>query len=242
MALPILYQDSELVVVNKTSGLLVHRSLIDRHAVEFAMQMVRDQLGQNVYPVHRLDRPTSGALIFALSSSVARHLANEFSEGRVEKKYLAVVRGVPKQEITVDYALKEELDRKSDAQARADKAAQPAITHFTRLASKEFNVAVDKYPTSRYSLVVAQPVTGRKHQIRRHLSHIKHPIIGDVKYGKGTHNRFFAETLGVRRLLLACTELGFEHPTKNEITRVRAPLSAEFSALLVRLGWGELDV
>lgn len=238
--LPILYQDLDIVVINKPSGLLVHRSAIDRCATEFALQMVRDQIGQHVYPVHRLDRPTSGALIFALSPSAARHFTDAFASGGVRKTYLAVVRGIPPQHGTVDYPLKEKLDEKSDMMARTDKPAQSAVTDFKTLAHCEFPVAVDKYPTTRYALVQAQPRTGRKHQIRRHLHHIGHPLIGDVNYGSGKHNRFFADRFQNRRLLLACTDLHFPHPTAPfETVHVRAPLAPEFMNLLRELNWSE---
>jgi tRNA pseudouridine65 synthase len=238
MTLPILYQDNDLVVVNKCSGLLVHRSAIDRHATEFALQTVRDQIGKMVYPVHRLDRATSGALIFALSSEVARTLSGGFAEGKIGKKYLAIVRGVPLQkEISLDYPLKEELDKKSDTMARENKPAQAAVTQFSTLASYEFPVMVDKYPTSRYSLILAQPKTGRKHQIRRHLHHLGHPIIGDVTYGSGKHNRFFRESFKVQRLFLACTELTFNHPTTAKIMQIQAPLAPEFRRVVDELGW-----
>lgn len=237
--LPILFQDNDIVVVNKTSGLLVHRSAIDKHAQEFAVQMVRDQLGRKVFPVHRLDRPTSGALVFAFSSASARQLSLEFSEGRVTKTYLAVVRGSPPQEITINYPLKEELDQIADFQARVDKAPQEAVTNVTTLAKIEFPIRVDKFPTSRYSLVKAQPKTGRKHQIRRHLHHIGHPIVGDVNYGSGKHNRFFKDTFQIHRLLLACTEISFLHPTEYRITTVRAPLASDFRDLIEKLGWSD---
>jgi tRNA pseudouridine65 synthase len=235
--LPILYQDDDVVVVHKASGLLVHRTALDRHATEFALQSVRDQLGRSVYPVHRLDRATSGALVFALSAEAARALTEEFTQGRVEKVYLAVVRGTPPSEVCIDYPLKEELDPKADRLARIDKPAQPARTKVTRLAEYEFAYAVDKFPTARYSLVRAEPRTGRKHQIRRHLRHIGHPIIGDVTYGIGKHNRFFAETLQVRRLLLASVEVTFRHPRTGVRTQVRAALAPDFQKLMERLGW-----
>jgi tRNA pseudouridine65 synthase len=237
-ALPILYHDGDLVVVNKRSGLLVHRSAIDRFAGEFALQTVRDQIGRRVYPVHRLDRSTSGALIFALSAEVARALGQDFAEGRIGKKYLAIVRGIPPKEFALDYPLVEEPDRKADAMAQRNKPAQPARTGFFTLASHEFPVHVDKFPTSRYSLVRAEPETGRKHQIRRHLRHLGHPIIGDVTYGSGKHNRFFRETFKVHRLFLACTEVSFHHPRSRQPLRIRAPLAAEFSRVVERLGWG----
>lgn len=239
MALPILYQDQSLIFVNKPSGLLVHRSAIDRQATEFAMQTVRDQIGQHVYPVHRLDRATSGVLVFALSTQTARTLSEAFANGEVGKTYLAVVRGVPEGEVDVDYPLKEELDRKTDALADPHKAAQPAQTYFKRLATHEFPVQVDKFPSSRYSLVQAQPKTGRKHQIRRHLRHLGHPIIGDVTYGVGKHNRFFETTFKVRRLLLACTEICLRHPVLGTELRVQAPLAEDFSRVIEEIGWGQ---
>ncbi|MFN9067320.1 MAG: pseudouridine synthase [Bdellovibrionales bacterium] len=235
--LPILYQDQDIVVVNKRSGLLVHRSAIDTKAEEFAMQILRDQLGQRVYPVHRLDRPTSGALLFALSSENARELSLVFSEGRVSKTYLAVVRGNPPSEVLVDHPLKEELDEIADKKARVDKPAQPAVTKVFTLASVELPMQVDKFPTARYSLVKAIPITGRKHQIRRHLRHLGHPIIGDVSHGSGKHNRFFRNQFQVNRLLLACTQISFLHPKENKMITVEAPLAEEFKQILHQLGW-----
>jgi len=237
MELPILYRDEDVVVVNKSSGLLVHRSSIDKKADVFAMQVVRDQLNQHVFPVHRLDRPTSGALVFALSSEAAKNLAAEFSEGRVTKVYKAIVRGTPPDDVTLDYPLKEELDEIADAQARSDKPAQPALTVFERLKTYEFPVSVDKFPTARYSLVKAVPKTGRKHQIRRHLRHLGHPIIGDVNHGSGKHNRFFREHFGVSRLWLACTEISFLHPRENRKVQIHAPLADEFQRVLEMMGW-----
>lgn len=239
MQLPILFQDDDLVVVNKPSGLLVHRSAIDRHATEFALQTVRDQIGKIVYPVHRLDRATSGALIFALSPKSARSLAQCFANGDVLKTYLAVVRGIPAPSFVVDYPLKEKMDAKSDGMARLDKPAQSAVTEFSTLASYEFGTMVDRFPTSRYSLVRAHPKTGRKHQIRRHLRHLTHPILGDVTYGSGKHNRFFRSALDSHRLLLACTEMSFPHPADGRLMTVRAALAEEYKRVLTALEWGE---
>ncbi len=238
MSLPILFQDSDLIVINKPAGLLVHRTGLDRFETQFAMQMLRNQINQHVFPVHRLDRPTSGALVFAKSSEMARSLAEKFADRKVQKKYLAVVRGVAPEKIRVEHALKEEHDDITDKKAHSNKPAQEATTIVERLAQIEFPVAVDKYPTSRYSLVRATPLTGRKHQIRRHLGHINHPIIGDVTHGKGKHNRFFAERFGIRRLLLACTELSFAHPRAGTELTIRAPLAPDFANLLIELGWG----
>ncbi len=239
MTLEILYQDDDYVAVNKPSGMLVHRTNLARFETEFALQILRDQIQKTVYPVHRLDRPTSGVLIFALSPSAANALATEFSEKRVSKKYLAVVRGKAPESCTVDHPLKEELDPISDKMARLDKPAQEAVTDIERVATVELPYCVDRYPTSRYSLVRAVPRTGRKHQIRRHLKHLNHPIIGDVNHGVGKHNRLFREEFKNQRLLLACTEISFRHPHHNEDVVIRAPLSKDFQLILEKLGWSD---
>ena len=151
--LDILYQDEHLVAVHKPAGLLVHRSMIDKYETRFALQMVRNQVGQHVYPVHRLDKPTSGVLLFALSSDIAKSVGEQFAAHTIEKTYLAVVRGYIDESGVIDYALKEELDKKSDKQARADKPAQDAVTEYQRLATVELDEAVGRYNTARYSLV-----------------------------------------------------------------------------------------
>lgn len=238
MSLEILFEDADVVAVRKPPGLLVHRSRLAEEANVFALQMVRDQLGARVFPVHRLDRPTSGVLLFARSSENARALTAQFAGGQVRKTYITIVRGAPREDqFAIDYPLREELDAVADRHARDDKPAQSALTEVTCLARCELPVAVDKYPTSRYALIAARPLTGRKHQIRRHLRHLGHPVIGDVTHGVGKHNRFFAERFGVRRLWLACVRLEFTHPRTSQPLDVRAPLDAEFRRVLVDLGW-----
>ncbi len=236
-ALPILFHDDSLIAVNKPSGLLVHRSMIDRHETRFALQMVRDLIGQRVYPLHRLDKPTSGVLLFALSPEIAKLAGELFQANTVKKTYLAVVRGIAPEEGTINHPLKEQLDKMTDQRADQDKPAQEAVTHYRRLDTVELPVSIDRYPTSRYSLVAAYPETGRKHQIRRHLKHIAHPIIGDAKHGKGKHNRYFAETLNAGRLLLACTEMQLTHPVTGEPLNIQAPLDQVMHHLLKRFHW-----
>ena len=231
--LEICYQDRWLVAINKPSGLLVHRSLIDRHETRFALQMLRDQLGQHVFPLHRLDKPTSGVLLFALSSAVAQQV--EFANA--SKTYYAVVRGYAPQEGIIEHPLKEKLDKIADRQARQDKPAQPAVTAFRRLATVELPVTIDRYPCSRYSLVEAKPKTGRKHQIRRHMKYISHPIIGDAKHGKGSHNRYFATHFGADRLLLHCQAISMIHPVTGQPIDVFAKPDCVFMQLLEQFGW-----
>ncbi|MFN8792487.1 MAG: pseudouridine synthase [Bdellovibrionales bacterium] len=232
-----IYQDDDLVAIVKPSGLLVHRTALALQETQFALQMVRDWLGQAVYPVHRLDRPTSGLLLMARSSEMAQKLSLQFANQKVFKNYYAVVRGVPPASALINYPLKEEWDRLGDAGVNPDKPEQPALTEIETLACVEFPVRVDRYPTSRYALVRARPRTGRRHQIRRHLRHLGHPIVGDVNHGVGKHNRFFASTFGVQRLLLACTEMAFEHPRTQEPLQLFAPPCPDFHQVLKALAW-----
>jgi tRNA pseudouridine65 synthase len=235
----ILYRDEFLIAVNKPSGLLVHRSPIDRHENRFALQLLRDRIGQRVYPLHRLDKPTSGVLLFALDSDSAGRMMPVFSDGLIRKRYLAIVRGYTEETDVIDYPLREEADRMSAALFDSDRSAQPAVTHFRRLATVELPVAVGRYATARYSLLGVSPKTGRRHQIRRHLKHIFHPVIGDTTHGDGRHNRFFRDELACRRLLLAATQVSFRHPLTSAQVCIRAPLDREFSAVIDCLGWAD---
>lgn len=232
--LAVLFEDEHLVVVNKPSGLLVHRSPIDRHERRFAVQLLRDQLGRRVHPVHRLDKGTSGALAFALDRETAATLAAAFADQRVGKTYFAVVRGWPEESGEIDHPLEAVPDPYAPV---AQTGPKPARTLFRRLGTVELPRRVDRYPTSRYALLELQPDTGRRHQLRRHLAHVSHPIIGDSTYGKGRHNRLFADLFGVQRLLLACVRLEFVHPVTGAPLVIDADPGADFSTLLARFGW-----
>jgi len=237
--LTLLYRDEAIVVIDKPPGLLVHRSEIDRHETRFAIQILRNQIGQYVWPAHRLDRGTSGVLLFALSSELASKLGKQFEAGTVDKRYLAVVRGHPPESGSIDHPLSRQRDDREWQGERSSQEAQPALTRYRRLATVELPFEVDRYPSSRYALLELEPVTGRRHQLRRHLKHLAHPIIGDATYGKGKHNRFFAEHFGCHRLLLACTGLAFDHPVSGERLQMKAPVSGEFAATLAQLGWND---
>ncbi len=224
--LKILYRDDDLVAIDKPCNLLVHRTRISGDHV-FALQLLRDQLNQYVYPVHRIDRPTSGVLLFALSQDAARQLCNAFAERRIEKTYIAVVRGYTEEAGVIDYPLSES----------GDELLQDAVSRYRRLATAECPEAVGPHPSARYSLLSVHPETGRMHQIRRHLKHVSHPIIGDTQHGDGRHNRFFREKFGIGRLLLHARSLAFPHPRTGEQTVVEAPLHEEMVELFRRLGW-----
>jgi tRNA pseudouridine65 synthase len=226
----IIYQDQYLVAVNKPSGLLVHKSWVAKDAKEFALQKVRDLTGQHVFPAHRLDRPTSGVLLFAFSGEIAQQI--QASWDSAEKIYWAVVRGWLKDSVTVDHPLKG-----MDDYGQSSSDYQDATTVFHSKAQIEIDATIDKYPKSRFSWVEALPQQGRTHQIRRHLKHISHPIIGDVRYGKGNYNRYFNDHLGTGRLLLHARELTIIHPiTGNPICFV-AQLCDDMQQLFDHFHW-----
>ncbi|UTH74005.1 tRNA pseudouridine(65) synthase TruC [Chromobacterium sp. IIBBL 290-4] len=237
--LPILYRDDAVIAIHKPANLLVHRTELDRHETRFAVQLLRDQIGQRVYPVHRLDKGTSGVLLFALDKDVGRELSLQFERQEVQKRYLAVARGHTGDAGRIDHPLSRRPDDLEWIGEKVETAPQPAQTDYRTLARIELPIMVERYPTSRYSLVELTPLTGRRHQLRRHLKHISHPIIGDSTYGKGRHNRMFAEALDCRRMLLACLEMTVTHPLSGEALHLACPLEAEFSALLAKLGWQE---
>lgn len=210
--LAILYRDAAIVAVHKPHGLLVHRSPISRDRV-FLLQRLRDQLGTRVYPVHRLDRATSGVIVFGLDPDTAATLAGAFTAGAVSKRYLAVARGWVEPAGEIDHPVR---DEDTDAPAR------PSLTRYRRIATVELPYPVDRYPSARYSLVEVEPVTGRRQQIRRHFKHMSHHLVGDTTHGNGRHNRFFRDRLGITRLLLQAQSLAFAHPCSGARLEIEA--------------------
>ncbi|OAV00908.1 MULTISPECIES: tRNA pseudouridine(65) synthase TruC [Moraxella] len=242
MTLPILYQDERIIVINKPAGMLVHRSWLDKHETTFVMQILRDQINQHVYPVHRLDRPTSGVLVFALDSEMARSLTEQFENQHIQKSYLAVVRGIIGAG-RIDYALKPRLDKIADKFSNPNKAPKSAITDYQVLATTQQPfVSCQRFDSSRYSLVRLTPITGRKHQLRRHMKHIFHPIVGDTTYGDKVQNRAVLAHVGVKRLLLHAHQLQFCHPLHDEMIRIVAPLDADFCQVMAAFGWSDVDL
>jgi tRNA pseudouridine65 synthase len=232
--LQILWQDEDMVAVHKPEGWLVHRTGLDAHETRFVMQTLRDQLGRHVFPVHRLDKGTSGVLIMALHAQAARALCTVFEAQQVRKRYLAMVRGWPALSAHVDHALKPD-----DAPDEA--LPQPAVTAFRRLATLQLDVPVDRYPSTRVALMEAWPHTGRRHQIRRHLKHLAHPIIGDATHGKGAHNRWWAQQLGQQRLWLHALSLSLVQPLTGQALRLVSPLPFMTESTSELNGdWGQL--
>jgi tRNA pseudouridine65 synthase len=217
MTLEIIYQDSHLIAINKPHGLLVHRSKYADEAKVFAVQELRNQIGQHVFPVHRLDRKTSGVLLFALNPEINSQMNQQFAENRVAKKYMAVVRGFTQDLGIIDYPLENELG-----------ILKEAVTNYTTLQQTEIPVALGNFKSSRYSLVEIKPETGRMHQIRKHFAHIFHPIIGDRPHGCNKQNRMFKERWNMDTMLLHAHEISFTHPITQVHTTIHASLHGEF--------------
>jgi tRNA pseudouridine65 synthase len=224
--LDIIYRDEYLVAINKPHGLLVHRSPIAADAEEFALQLLRDQIGLKVNPVHRLDRATAGVLLFALNKEVEIATQQQFMNDLVNKTYLAIVRGYTPDQEDIDYPLRKE-----------NGTLQEAFTAYTTLKRAEIDIPLGNHNTSRYSLVSVKPTTGRMHQIRKHLSHVNHPIIGDTTHGCNKQNKLFREKWEMTTLLLHAASLSFKHPVTNEEITIEAPIRSEFKRIMDFMGW-----
>ncbi len=225
-AFRILHEDDCCIAVLKPAGMFVHPTSWSTET-DVLTRRLQDFFGHRVFPVHRLDRATSGVIVFGRSSEAAGGLARQFRERRVVKKYLAVVRGYTDHAGTIDHPLR----------ADDNKPARDAVTDFRRISTVELPVPAGRYPTARFSLIEAMPKTGRLHQIRRHLHHISHPVVGDTVYGKGLQNRLFRELFSCHRLLLTAVELTFEHPVTDQLLTITAPLDDELRAIFTELGW-----
>ncbi|MBC7567117.1 MAG: pseudouridylate synthase [Pedobacter sp.] len=224
--LEIVYQDDHIIAINKPHGLLVHRSSIANDAKEFALQLLRDQIGKHVSPVHRLDRKTGGLLLFAFEKDVEIALQRQFQNGQVLKKYLAVLRGHSPDQQDIDYPL-----------AKENGTIQEAFTSFVTLKRTELNIPFGKHETSRYSLVEATPTTGRMHQLRKHFAHIFYPIIGDRKHGCNKQNKFFKEQWDMTTMLLHASELKFKHPVTGDHIELTANMGDEFRRMFQVMSW-----
>ncbi|OIN60961.1 pseudouridine synthase [Arsenicibacter rosenii] len=218
--LEIIHHADGMVAINKPHGLLVHRSPIASDASEFAVQRLRDQLGQRVYPVHRLDRKTGGVLLFALTEPLNAAMQLLFAEGRVHKTYLAIVRGFTPDTLAIDYPLK-----------RDDGVVQDAFTTLKTLRRAEIPLAFGKHATSRYSLVELEPTTGRMHQLRKHMAHVMHPIIGDRPHGCNKQNKLFKEQFDMHTMLLHARHVTFTHPETQQVVRIDAAVQSEFDRM-----------
>lgn len=219
--LDILFQDEHIVAINKPHGLLVHRSKIATNTDVYALQILRDQINKKVYPAHRLDRKTSGVLLFALTPESNTLLQTQFAEGNTNKTYHAIVRGYTPLKDTIDYDLTNDSGK-----------TQNAVTSYSTLKHTEIDVPLGKFPTSRYSFIEIYPQTGRFHQIRKHLAHVFHPIIGDRPHGCNKQNKLFKEKWDMNTMMLHAKSLTITHPLTNKPIVINAPYQEEFSRTL----------
>jgi len=229
LMLEIIYQDDSLVAINKPSGLLVHRSDIDFHEQRNAQKILQQQLATRVFPVHRLDKPTSGVLLFAKDKDAAATMALQFQNHDIRKDYIAIVRGHTEDTGSIDNPV-----RDKDA---PHKPRKPAFTTFKTLARITLPVAIDRYPEARYSLISLQPESGRRHQLRQHMKHISHPVIGDTSYGKSVHNQYFKQSFSCNRLLLHAARISFTHPVRKEIVNLTADYDELFKRMVDLEDW-----
>ena len=224
--LEILYRDKHIAAINKPHGLLVHPTEIANDALEHAVQLLRNQIGQWVYPAHRIDRKTAGVLLFALDQETNSLMQQKFMKQEVNKVYHAIVRGYSPDEGIIDYPLKNDRGK-----------LQEAVTVFRTLKRTEIHIPSGKFLTSRYSLVEVKPETGRMHQIRKHFAHIFHPIIGDRPYGCNKQNRLVLEKWGHREMLLHATSLTFNHPITGKTITIGAGYQDEFARIYRLFGF-----
>ena len=224
----IVFDDAAVLAVNKPAGLLVHRSSIAADESDFLLDRLQAQVGGPLFLAHRLDRATSGIVLLAKSRAVAGELGRQFMQRGIVKRYLAVVRGWPDAEGTIDHAL-------PDVRERSPR--KPALTRWRTLATATVPIALGRYPEQRYALVEALPDTGRYRQIRKHLHHVSHHIVGDTSHGRGDHNRLWRSHFGVHRLLLHAWRLELAHPLDGAPMRLEAAPDAVWRGVLERFGW-----
>ena len=223
--LDILYLDDYLAVVDKPAGWLVHRTPLDKGETRFVLQTLRDQIDRPVWPVHRLDKGTSGVLVFALSAEAARAMGGAFESGEgLAKHYRAIVRGWPLDAQCIDHPLK----RMPDDMRSERVEVQAAQTRLHTLRRGTLPVPQGDFPSLRWAEVALEPLTGRRHQLRRHMKHIAHPILGDATHGKGPLNRALAAHLGVGRLWLHAERLQLRHPVSQASLVAEAPCPSEW--------------
>jgi tRNA pseudouridine65 synthase len=210
----LLYQDEYIVAIDKPAGFHVHPPEGGNHPISRnlnCLYLLRRQIDNYLYPIHRIDRSTSGVLLFALNPNAARTFCELFSQQKITKSYYCVVRGWIENQGLIDYPLKSKSN---------PTVFYEASSYYQKIAQIELPHAIGRYPSARYSLARVYPITGRFHQIRRHFAHLSHPLIGDTVYGNGEHNRFFRSHFLINTLLLKAQSVSFSHPFTGKVTTV----------------------
>lgn len=227
--LTICYEDTSILAVNKPNNILVHHSSMANNKTDelSLVQLLYNQINQHCFPIHRLDRKTSGIVLFAKKKEDVAKWQHLFITNNIQKEYYGIVRG---------YApLKGVID--SPVKGRDAKIHKSALTNYKRLATKELDIPVEPFDTSRYSLLALYPKTGRMHQLRVHLNKISYPLIGDPKYGDRFHNRMFANQLQYSNLFLHAKSLQFIHPDTKQLICVIADFPSDWLQICEKFNW-----
>ncbi|MCB9359758.1 MAG: pseudouridine synthase [Flavobacteriales bacterium] len=228
MVIEILYEDEFIVVVNKPNDVLMYPSYYARNIKDATLvELLNKQLQVKTSPLHRLDRKTSGVVIFGKSAEVAKVFEKLFAQHQIEKTYLAIVRGFCENEGVIGTPIKN-----NDTGVYKD-----ALTTYKTITTYEWEMPVTPYDKSRYSLIELAPKTGRMHQLRKHLNKINHPIIGDHKYGDRNYNKTFTHEFGFDKLLLHAKQLNFTHPLTNKEMEINASIPDNWNAVLKTFNW-----
>lgn len=222
--LEVLFEDDYFVAINKPHGLAVHKSKLIRNTNEFAVTQIREQTGRKLDPVHRLDRKTSGVLLFSDNLEAIQNIQLDFVNHRIQKTYYAIVRGFAPEQITIDHPIKSD-----------DGNEKEAITELERISTTELDIPYGNHSSSRYSFVKLMPKTGRMHQLRKHMQHLRHPIIGDRPHGCNKQNKLFKERWDMTTMLLHAKSLEFTHPLTKKSIEISADFHIEYKRMLNEL-------
>ena len=229
MSLEIIFEDSYFICVSKPNNMLVHHAKHSRNVAEETslLQLIIDKTGLKVFPIHRLDRKTSGIILLAKETQFVSKFQDLFTNNEIQKTYYGVVRGFSPEAKTID----------SPVKGRDANVHKEALTHLKTLEQVTLEIPVKPYDSSRYSLVELSPKTGRMHQLRVHTNKISHPLIGDTKYGDKNHDTMFDENFGWKNMFLHAGKLEFKHPFTNEELVLKAPYPKDWIALFKEFNW-----
>ena len=229
MSLEIIYQDSYCLLVTKPNNVLVHHAHHSRNKIDekSLMQLIEDQLGTRYFPIHRLDRKTSGIILLATKKEYVSTFQALFTNKKIKKIYYGVVRGYSQDNRIID----------SPVKGRDALVYKEAESHLKRLDKIELNIPVKPYDSSRYSLVELTPTTGRMHQLRIHMNKLSTPLINDAKYGDKNHDTMYGEQFGWTNLFLHAGSLAFTHPFSNQKLVLKSSFPDDWIQLFDKFSW-----
>lgn len=229
MNLEVIFEDEYIICVNKPNNVLVHHAHHSRNVADedSLLQLIFNHKKIKVYPIHRLDRKTSGAILLAKNKEIVSKFQKLFTINEIQKTYFGVVRGFSPDSKIIN----------SPVKGRDAKVHKEALTYLKTLANIVLNIPVKPYDSSRYSLVELSPKTGRMHQLRVHSNKISHPLIGDPKYGDKNHNLMFENNFDMKNMFLHAGKLEFKHPFTLKSLSLNASFSDDWTELFEKFSW-----